>query len=94
LNRELIEGIAFLHRQKIAHLDIKPENLVYSVKSERLYIIDFDIAMRCKDVDEMVKVSCGTPGWSAPEIALNNDEAPRVFNPIRADLWSCGKVLK
>ncbi|EJC99413.1 kinase-like protein, partial [Fomitiporia mediterranea MF3/22] len=92
LSRELIEGVAFLHRQKIAHLDIKPGNLVVNFK--RLYIIDFDIAVRCKDVDEMVKISRGTRGWSAPEIGLDNDEAPGAFSPIRADLWSCGKVLK
>lgn len=93
LSRELVEGIAFLHRQKIAHLDIKPDNLVYSLRFQRLYIIDFDLAMRCKDVDEMVELSCGTPGWSAPEIVHDDKKPLSVFSPIRADLWSCGKVL-
>ncbi|EJD00377.1 kinase-like protein, partial [Fomitiporia mediterranea MF3/22] len=92
LSRELIEGVAFLHRQNIAHMDIKPDNLVYG--SHHLYIIDFDVAVRCRDVDEMVKMSCGTRGWSAPEIVLDDDEATCAFSPIRADLWSCGKVLQ
>lgn len=93
LSHELVEGIAFLHRRKIAHLDIKPDNLVYAFDSKRLYIIDFDLAMRCKDVDEMVEMSCGTPGWSAPEIVYDIGKPLSVFSPIRADLWSCGKVL-
>lgn len=92
LSRELIEGVAFLHRRNIAHMDIKPDNLVY--ESDRLYIIDFDVAVRCKDADEMVKMSCGTRGWSAPEVVLDDDEATCAFSPIRADLWSCGKVLQ
>ena len=41
----------------------------------------------------MVELSRGTPGWCAPEI-VHGDRAPlRPFNPIRADLWSCGAVL-
>jgi serine/threonine protein kinase len=27
-SRQLIEGVAFLHRHDIAHLDIKPQNIV------------------------------------------------------------------
>ncbi|KAL5480152.1 hypothetical protein ACEPAI_1422 [Sanghuangporus weigelae] len=94
MSRQLVEGVAFLHRQKIAHLDIKPENLVYCSKSKHLHIIDFDLAVRCKNVEEMVKFSCGTPGWSAPEIVLDDDKPARAFSPIRADLWSCGRVLR
>ncbi|KAL5522344.1 hypothetical protein ACEPAF_2201 [Sanghuangporus sanghuang] len=30
LSHELIQGVAFLHAQKIAHLDIKPDNLICS----------------------------------------------------------------
>ena len=94
LSCQLVEGVAFLHRQKIAHLDIKPDNLVFDFHLERLYIIDFDNAMQCKDEDEMVEMSCGTRGWSAPEIVMDTDKTLRPFSPIRADLWSCGKVLE
>ncbi|KAL5512302.1 hypothetical protein ACEPAG_3294 [Sanghuangporus baumii] len=94
MSRQLVEGIAFLHRLKIAHLNINPENLVYSFMSRRLYIIDFDLAMRCKDVEEMIEMSCGTSEWSAPEVVLDDDKPMRALNPIRADLWSCGSVLR
>ncbi|KAL5480150.1 hypothetical protein ACEPAI_1420 [Sanghuangporus weigelae] len=94
MSRQLVEGIAFLHRLKIAHLNINPENLVYCFMSRRLYIIDFDLAMRCKDVEEMIEMSCGTSEWSAPEVVLDDDKPMRALNPIRADLWSCGRVLR
>ena len=42
----------------------------------------------------MVTMSCGTKGWSAPEIELDRDKPRRAFSPIRADMWSCGKVLR
>ena len=38
--------------------------------------------------DERVEGAYDTPGWMAPEI-LNQD----AFSPIRADRWSCDKVL-
>ena len=94
LSHELVEGVAFLHRLGIAHLDIKPDNLVCDWKTRRLHIIDFDTAVRCRDADEMVELSCGTSGWSAPEVVLDDKKPLRAFNPIRADLWSCGKVLQ
>ena len=94
LSQELIEGVAFLHKQDIAHLDIKPFNIVYSQGLKRLYLIDFSLSKRCDDEDEMVTMSCGTKGWSAPEIELDRDKPRRAFSPIRADLWSCGKVLR
>ncbi|OCB89793.1 kinase-like protein [Sanghuangporus baumii] len=93
LSHQLVEGVAFLHRHKIAHLDIKPDNLVSDSESRCLYIIDFDIAIRCMEIDEMIELSCGTPKWSAPEIAHDNKRSLRPLNPIRADLWSCGAVV-
>ena len=84
---DLIEGLAYLHKHGIAHLDIKPDNLVYT-DDLRLQIIDFDIAVRVKSEDDMIEGDCGTLDWMAPEI-----QEGRMFSPIRADRWSCGKML-
>ena len=43
-SRQLKEGVAFLHRRGVAHLDIKPQNIV--ARANRLFIIDFDIPVR------------------------------------------------
>lgn len=91
---QLIEGVAFLHGHMIAHLDIKPSNVVINLKTERIFVIDFDLARECNDINEMVKISSGTRGYAAPEIILDEDKPSKRISPIRADLWSCGIVLK
>ncbi|KAG7085652.1 hypothetical protein E1B28_003198 [Marasmius oreades] len=94
LRRQLVDGVAFLHKLHIAHLDIKPSNIVYDFKAQRLFIIDFDVAVWCNDAEAKVKIGWGTDGWTAPEVALDEGEPMRAVNPIRVDLWSCGRVLK
>ncbi|KAG7087624.1 hypothetical protein E1B28_013572 [Marasmius oreades] len=94
LRRQLVDGVAFLHRLHIAHLDIKPSNIVYDFKAQRLFIIDFDVAVWCNDTEAKVKICWGTEGWTAPEVVLDESKPVRPVNPIRVDLWSCGRVLK
>ena len=91
LGCQLIEGVAFIHRHGVAHLDIKPQNIVVSHEG-RLYIIDFDISLRVDGPDYLIDNWRGTPLWMAPEIG-DRDEPRRLYSPIRADLWSCGRVL-
>jgi hypothetical protein len=84
----LIKGLAYLHELCIAHRDIKPDNLVVD-QDFCLKIIDFDIAMQLKDEDEKVDDECGTKHWMAPEV----EKKSTAYSPIRADRWSCGRVL-
>ena len=83
---DLIEGLAYLHSHGVAHLDIKPGNLVCT-DDFRLQIIDFNSAVQVRHEDDMVKGVYGTRGWMAPEIRPRN-----MYSPIRADRWSCGQV--
>jgi serine/threonine protein kinase len=64
-SRQLIEGVGFLHRHGIAHLDIKPQNIV--ALPNQLFIIDFDISVRVSGPNALIDRWCGTPGWMAPE---------------------------
>ncbi|KAI0245827.1 hypothetical protein BJV78DRAFT_1259993 [Lactifluus subvellereus] len=81
-------GLAYLHKLCIAHRDIKPDNLVVD-QDFCLKIIDFDIAMQVKDEDEEVDGQCGTRHWMAPEV----EDKSSTYSPIKADRWSCGRVL-
>jgi serine/threonine protein kinase len=90
LSNQLIEGVAFIHRNGVAHLDIKPRNILVRSQDDRLYIIDFDISVRVDGPNHFTDIWCGTVGWMAPEIGGPN----RLYSPIRADLWSCGRVIR
>jgi serine/threonine protein kinase len=85
-SRQLIEGVAFLHRYNIAHLDLKPQNIV--TLQDQLFLIDFDISVCVDGPDALADHWCGTPEWMAPEVGHG------PYSPIRADLWSCGLVLR
>jgi len=91
---QLIKGLGYLHMHRVAHLDIKPSNLVCTNHGD-LQIIDFDSAVQVESRDDQIEGVCGTCGWRAPEIG-DDEEGVRltpVFSLIRADRWSCGRVL-
>ena len=94
LSRDLTIGLSFLHKNGIAHLDVKPSNLVYTNESRpRLEIIDFDIAVQVQNEEEEIDEYCGSKDWMAPEIG-EEDGPRRMYSPMRADKWSCGRVLR
>jgi len=87
----LIKGLAYLHEHKVAHRDVKPDNLVHD-HDFVLKIIDFDIAIEVQDENTEINGYCGTEGWTAPEIGTQ-DGPTVMYSPIKADRWSCGRVI-
>jgi serine/threonine protein kinase len=85
--KQLIEGVAFMHEHCVAHLDLKPENIIVDSSTGQLSIIDYSVSQRVSGTNEMLAGFAGTPGHVAPEV----DDKP--YSPIQADLWSCGNVL-
>ncbi|RXW20038.1 hypothetical protein EST38_g5794 [Candolleomyces aberdarensis] len=91
--QSLVNGVAYLHANRVAHLDLKLDNLLYDKETGQLKIIDFDIAVRVKDEDQEIEGYRGTPGCTAPE--MGNEGGPkRRYSAIKADRWACGLVLK
>jgi hypothetical protein len=88
----LVKGLAYLHEHNIAHLDIKPDNLVCD-DDFRLKIIDFDIAIKVEDENTEIDEYCGTEDWTAPEVGERDSPTPPWYSPIKADRWSCGYVI-
>ncbi|KYQ48729.1 Serine/threonine-protein kinase 17B [Trachymyrmex zeteki] len=83
--RQLVEGLAYLHERNIAHLDIKPQNLVMmgSFPDCDVKLCDFEISRVILEGTEVREI-LGTPDYVAPEILH--------YEPITlaADMWSLG----
>ncbi|KAH9003909.1 kinase-like domain-containing protein, partial [Lactarius hatsudake] len=92
LGRGLIKGLGYLHEHDIAHRDIKPDNLVCDADFSSK-IIDFDVAIEVQDENTQVADYRGTKGWTAPEMGEEDGPTP-MHSPIKADRWSCGRVLR
>ncbi|KAH9047636.1 kinase-like domain-containing protein [Lactarius hengduanensis] len=92
LSHDLARGLTFLHDNNIAHLDINPSNLGFT-DNYHLQIFDFDISIQVNGEDEQINDYLGTEGWMAPEIGTR-DGPRQLYSPIRADKYSCGRVLK
>ena len=95
---QFVEGVAFLHQHMVAHCDLKPGNVVVDTKAERktlprLFIIDVDLAQHVESEETMTEGWCGTPPWIAPEVE-SRDGPICQYNPILADRWACGLMIK
>jgi serine/threonine protein kinase len=81
---QLVAGIEYLHSNRIAHMDIKLENLLLGA-NYKLKIGDFDLTFVKGDTRIRGK---GTRNYRAPE--LKNKECS---DPFAVDLYSLGIVL-
>ena len=88
LTRQLFEAVQFMHDHNVAHMDLKPTNILVPKTYGRLTIIDFGLSVRLGNKTELREGRVGTQGYMAPEVGNGK------FSPIRADLWSVGKVVK
>jgi serine/threonine protein kinase len=52
----------------MAHLDLKPENIIVEESTGRLSIIDYSVSQRVSGLDEMIAGFAGTLGHVAPEV--------------------------
>ncbi|XP_048390280.1 myosin light chain kinase, smooth muscle-like [Stegostoma tigrinum] len=83
---QINEGVQFIHKQGIVHLDLKPENIMCVNKTgARIKLIDFGLARRLESATSL-KVLFGTPEFVAPEV-IN-------YEPIgyATDMWSIGVI--
>ncbi len=82
-SEQMLEAIAFAHRHRIIHCDIKPDNLILFA-GNRLKLTDFGIA---KVAQKTVRGSgTGTVGYMAPEQAMGKPS-------LRSDVFSAGLVM-
>ena len=70
----------------VVHRDLKPENLLLDSHSN-VKIADFGLSNVMRDGD-LLKTSCGTPNYAAPEVISG-----QLYAGAEVDVWSCGVIL-
>ena len=86
---QIVSGIEYLHKLKIAHRDIKSENIIIEQNTKLIKIIDFGLSNTYGDKDEeMLRSSCGSPLYAAPEMVKGD-----IYKGSTVDIWSMGVVL-
>uniref|UniRef100_A0A0N4ZZF9 Protein kinase domain-containing protein n=1 Tax=Parastrongyloides trichosuri TaxID=131310 RepID=A0A0N4ZZF9_PARTI len=106
---QFISGLHYLHTHNIAHLDLKPENVIVSIDGT-VKIIDFGMALQFfradtgmaafgdLEVDEVIN------DLNRHKIKINRGcgtlkyMGPEIlrcepFNPFQADIWAAGLIL-
>ncbi|CAB4064107.1 Triple functional domain protein [Lepeophtheirus salmonis] len=88
---QLLKALEHIHSKGIAHLDLKPENLLLQTSTKTLKLIDFGSAQRLNDDDEVRsqnQLSTKGPEFLAPEILSEN-------KPLGAftDMWGFGVLI-
>lgn len=84
--KKFLEDVAFMHVNKVGHLDLKLGNIVIDISpksmsrgSGSLYIIDFGVAERGATTRSVIEDVCGTRGWRAPEILKGVAERGEIY---------------
>ncbi|XP_022046206.2 death-associated protein kinase 2 isoform X1 [Acanthochromis polyacanthus] len=86
--KQILDGVQYLHSKRIAHFDLKPENIMLldrNVTLPRIKLIDFGLAHKIEAGADFKNIF-GTPEFVAPEIVN--------YEPLglEADMWSIGVI--
>ena len=79
----ILQGLEYIHENKVIHRDIKPENLVLD-ETGYLRITDFGVAKSFSR--ENSTETSGTPGYMAPEVMCSQNHSYAV------DLFAVGVI--
>ncbi|XP_052600795.1 putative sperm motility kinase W [Peromyscus californicus insignis] len=84
--QQVVSGVHFLHQKRIAHRDIKLENILID-RAGNVKLCDFGMARQLAEGQMLEKV-CGTLLYLAPEIL-----ARKPYDGLVGDMWSLGVLL-
>ena len=84
--KQIFDAMNYLHKNHMAHRDIKLENILMT-KDYEIKIIDFGFGMYNPE-NNLQNFFCGTPNYMPPEIAFK-----KPYVGEKADLWSLGVLV-
>ncbi|KAK2905071.1 hypothetical protein Q8A67_006870 [Cirrhinus molitorella] len=85
--RQILEGVAYLHANRVIHRDLKGNNIML-MPNGVVKLIDFGCARRLQtstgSKSDFIKSVHGTPYWMAPEVISETGHGRK------SDIWSIG----
>jgi len=85
--KQLVQGVRFLHKNKVIHRDLKLGNLFLD-EGLKLRVGDFGLATKVIYEGERKRTVCGTPNYIAPEILDS-----KGGHSYEVDYWAIGVIL-
>jgi serine/threonine protein kinase len=87
----IVKAVEYMHSKFIAHLDIKPENIMIHPRTLDIKLIDFGKSFQWKKNNKNIALKniVSSYGYMAPEEFIEEEE----LNPEKLDTWSLGLVF-
>ncbi|KAI8340932.1 kinase-like domain-containing protein, partial [Chlamydoabsidia padenii] len=86
---QLISSVKYMHVKGIVHRDLKLENMLF-LDDEQTQLIVSDFGFANGDKKDLLKTSCGSPTYAAPELVFPSSNG---YKGQAADIWSLGVIL-
>jgi len=92
---KIVRGVDHMHRKGVAHLDLKPGNVILSKDLQVVKVCDLGLSGNTtRQGAKELSGFHGTPGYIAPEVwRWRNEESHPDRYSTRADVWSLACIL-
>ena len=82
---QTFSAVRYIHHQRIAHRDIKPQNILLD-NDNSVRLVDFGISAYVpENTNKIISEMSQTPIYAPPEVFTK-----KTYNPFSGDIWSLG----